>query len=352
MVDKSIQIRNVYYMLSYAFNVLMQDKYSKIETERFENVADLFAEILFRGISQQIKQGLYREYIDVEENLPVLRGKLDINGTVKNRVERKVALACSYDELSEDNLFNRIIKATVLLLIRSEKVKAARKKQLKKILICFSAVDNIDIFSIKWDILKFRKNNQSYKMLINICYFTVKGLLYSERNGKYKMADFLDEQRMCRLYEKFILEYYRYHYKNQKVKATASFIEWAAEGEAAYFLPAMKSDVMLEYQNKTLIIDAKYYARNMQIQYSKSTFHSHNLYQIFTYVKNYNVNKKGNDVSGMLLYAKTDEEIQPDGDFMMSGNRISIKTLDLNTPFSEIRERLDYIISEYLINRN
>lgn len=42
----------------------------------------------------------------------------------------------------------------------------------------------------------------------------------------------------------------------------------------------------------------------------------------------------------MLLYAKTEEEIQPDNVYRMSGNQISLKTLDLNLPFKEIIAQL------------
>lgn len=49
----------------------------------------------------------------------------------------------------------------------------------------------------------------------------------------------------------------------------------------------------------------------------------------------------------MLLYAKTEEEIQPDQKYKMSGNRISVRTLDLNLDFSEIRKQLDDIVEEY-----
>ena len=52
----------------------------------------------------------------------------------------------------------------------------------------------------------------------------------------------------------------------------------------------------------------------------------------------------------MLLYARTNESIQPDSDYMMSGNKISVKTLDLNQEFSEIKEQLDDIVEYYLMN--
>ena len=52
------------------------------------------------------------------------------------------------------------------------------------------------------------------------------------------------------------------------------------------------------------------------------------------------------EVSGLLLYARTADEIQPDGDFSMSGNKISVKTLDLNQSFEVIAKQLNQIAEE------
>ena len=52
-------------------------------------------------------------------------------------------------------------------------------------------------------------------------------------------------------------------------------------------------------------------------------------------------------VSGMLLYAATDEAIQPDNSYKMSGNKINVKTLDLNRDFSEIAAQLNAIVEEH-----
>ena len=41
--DKGIFIRNIYYMLTYAFHELRQNNYEYIAGEEFENVHDLFA---------------------------------------------------------------------------------------------------------------------------------------------------------------------------------------------------------------------------------------------------------------------------------------------------------------------
>lgn len=100
--------------------------------------------------------------------------------------------------------------------------------------------------------------------------------------------------------------------------------------------------------------NAKYYTHTTQTQYDIHTLHSSNLYQIFTYVKNKDTEfgDKPHKVSGMLLYAATDEVIQPDNIYHMSGNRISVRTLDLNKDFTEISDQLNAIVKEHFLKTN
>ena len=202
------------------------------------------------------------------------------------------------------------------------------------------------MYDINWR-LQYNRNNQSYRMLISICYLVVKGLLQTNTAGITKLMDFLDEQRMCRLYEKFILEYYRR--EHPEVKASASQIPWQLDDDFGAMLPVMQSDIMLSKGSATLIIDAKYYGHTTQSQYGVNTLHSGNLYQIFTYVKNKDAEygDQPHTVSGMLLYAQTDEVVQPNHVYHMSGNKITVRTLDLNLPFSDIAKQLDGIVATH-----
>ena len=340
----NILISNVYYMLTYAFQVLHQSNYDEIDVEQFDNVQDLFAAILSKGIAQQLKQGLHREYINKTEDLSVMHGRVEINGTIKNLAGSKKQLTCEFDELSEDNLFNQILKTTVLLLLKGDSVKAESRTALKKEMLFFSSVGEIDPALIHWDMLRFNRNNQSYRMLLSICQFVLQGLLLTTEKGSYKLAHFLDEQRMCRLYEKFILEFYRK--EMPQLKANASQIEWQVDDGERTMLPAMQSDIMLTKGEKTLIIDAKYYSKATQEQFGKHTLHSQNVYQIFTYVMNQDVGNTGN-VAGMLLYAKTEEEITPDVDAVIMNHKIGAKTLDLNCEFKQISAQLRNLAKEY-----
>ena len=340
-----IPVQNIYYMLAYAFQVLNENGYKDIATEQFDNVGELCAAILAKGISVQLKRGLGKEYVSQTEPLSSLRGKIDIAESIKTQSMLRKQLVCTYDDFTVNSYMNRILKSTMELLIRSD-ISKVRKKDLRKLLVFFGDVDSIDVYDINWR-LQYNRNNQSYRMLISICYLVVKGLLQTNTAGITKLMDFLDEQRMCRLYEKFILEYYRR--EHPEVKASVSQIPWQLDDDFGAMLPVMQSDIMLSKGRATLIIDAKYYGHTTQSQYGVNTLHSGNLYQIFTYVKNKDAEygDQPHTVSGMLLYAQTDEVVQPNHVYHMSGNKITVRTLDLNLPFSDIAKQLDGIVATH-----
>lgn len=222
--DKGIFIKNIYYMLAYAFQVLRQENYDDVAAEEFDDIQDLFAAILARGVSQQLKQGLHREYITKREDIPLMRGKLDIYGTIRNQIQRKKILSCEYDELSVNNIFNQILKTTLSILIRDSGVQQSHKADLKKVILFFNEVDAVEPSSIRWDKLMYRYNNKNYEMLMNVCYFVLDGMLQTTDKGDYKLVSFSDEH-MHKLYEKFVLEYFKRHHSYLS-EVRAAQVKW------------------------------------------------------------------------------------------------------------------------------
>ena len=348
-VDKGIYIKNIYYMLSYAFRVLKQEDYKKVEAENFEKIHDLFAEILVKGVSRQLKQGLYREYVPMQEDLSVMRGKLNINDTIALQVQRKQKLSCEFDEFSEDNIYNQILKVTIYRLTLARDIDEKRRNALKKLIVFFGNVRLIQPDHIAWNRLIYQRNNRNYELLLNICYLVLNSLLQTTEDGKYKLIEFSDEQ-MEKLFERFILEYYKQHHPELAPKSAQ--VKWdlteKPDEMMIQFLPAMQTDITLQKGDQMLIIDAKYYGKSMSQNYTKETLRSAHLYQIFAYVKNMDKDNTGK-VSGLLLYAKTEDEVFPEGKpFVIGGNSIGAKTLDLNKEFKGIAQQLDSITNEYL----
>lgn len=338
-----IPVQNIYYMLAYAFKALDVKDFRHLATEQFDNVADLCAAILITGVSGQLKRGLHHDYIERTEALSSPRGRLHLSDSIKTGSLPKKQLVCSFDEFSVDSYTNRILKTAMTQLLAAD-IARSRKKAMRKLLMFFGDVQLLKPSRIRWN-LRYNRNNQTYRLLIAVCYLVLNSLLQTQKDGSKRLMDFFDEQNMSRLYEKFILEYFRREFPH--LNARASQISWALDNDSSEMLPIMQTDVTLSLADRILIIDAKYYSHTMQERWGKHTLHSGNLYQIFTYVKNKAACDSTAKIDGMLLYARTTEDQQPDQKYSMSGNTISVRTLDLNCSFPKIAAGLDRIAEEY-----
>ncbi len=341
--NKTIVVKNIFHMLAYAFDSLNESEYTELGTETFDDVQDLYAEIISAGTARQLKQGLYREYMIANDDILTKRGTLVIPKTIDNRIKNKRQLNCDFDVYTEDNYFNRILKTTILLLIGSDKVDEKRKTRLKSLCKRLANIRAIDPQTITWSSLQFRRNSGVYQMLLTICRLALEDIMMSQEGNK-RIKKIEADEKMSKLYERFIFNYYRKHYP--KLHVSSSQIPWDMESTNPN-MPIMQSDVTIENKEKILIIDAKLYSHTLisKRDYDKKSFISANLYQIFTYVSNKRQATE-KQVSGMLLYAMTDEEITPDDSFSISGNDYSVKTLDLNREFRDIASQLDAIINQ------
>ena len=340
-----ILIRNIYYMLAYAFSDLRKQDYQLVGGEDFENISDLMAEILTNSTSFLLKRGLYREYVTSHQSLPTLRGKLDVVRSARNITIGKQLLECEVDDLSENNLFNRILKTGLTLLLHDKDVAKPRKDAIKQLLPFFNTIDMLNPSAIPWTTLHYQRNNQAYELPIHICAYVISRSLIDPNKEKQKLMMF-SEENFNRLYEKFVLEYYRRHHP--ELKASAETINWNIDADRSIgweYLPKMITDITLHNGDKTLIIDTKFYSQILRAKYDKNTYNSNNINQIFAYMYNMDVKRSGN-VSGMLLYAQTDNETIPDSKMQLrdSSAAIYVRTLDLNQEFSKIKEQLENIV--------
>ena len=348
----NISIENIYWMIAYAFRNIKDKNITQLSNEKFLNIYDLFSVMMSREINRQVKRGLNKEYIEKQEETSSIKGKIVLNELMRNQYKKSSKVFCEFDDYSVNSYLNRIIKTACLYLLRSnmiqDKIKAAH---LKKSIVFFDEVEEINPLTIKWDLIRYNRFNNSYKMLINISYMIIEGLLMSKKNGQFEYREYIDDQKMHKLYEKFILEYYRYHYSS--LNPSVPQVEWNLdeETEYLYLLPKMQTDITLYKQNRTLIIDAKYYNNMYQnnSMFDKDTFRSNNLYQIYTYVKNEDKDNSGN-VSGMLMYVKTDDNEKQYVEYKMGNNKIIVCNLDLSNSFNNVEKQLNEIADKFITN--
>jgi 5-methylcytosine-specific restriction enzyme subunit McrC len=337
-----IPIRNIYYMLSYAYDVLKEGDNVNLSNEEFDNIYDLFGKILVNGLSLLIKRGFNREYICVSDELPVLRGKIAVNDTLKRQTFILGKLSCEYDELSPNVLFNQIIKASIITLINYKELDKQVKEQLIHINRYFQGIDVIRLQKSHFSGIRYHRNNRFYKLIIDICELIYDEVLVTSQKGETIFKDFIRDSRMAALYEKFILNFYKKELSS--IQVYSPIFQWEKDTDFEHigesFLPVMRTDIVLQNEKSQLIIDAKYYTNALQIRNVGDTkkLISGNLYQIYTYINNSTFT---GEKAGMLIYPVVDTEL--DFVYSIQGKKIYVKTLNLNTRWENIYGRLKEI---------
>lgn len=176
---------------------------------------------------------------------------------------------------------------------------------------------------------------------MHVCRLIYDNLLVDEKTGKAKFRDFLrDEAAMARLFERFVYNFYLREQSQFQVKSER--IWWqdvVGKEDHMRYLPTMKTDVSLTSDERYIVLDTKYYVNTLQTYYTSQTIHSGNLYQLFAYLKNLTIMQaNGREVEGVLLYPTVSKSL--DLEYRVQGHRVRVATLDLNTEWKQIRERL------------
>lgn len=349
MSKSSVLVGNVYVMMAYAFRALsLVDGVPQATTE-FEHVHDLLAEIIAQETAKQVKRGLDHCYVQQSEELATVRGRIDMQSSLRSQSFVRGKLVCRYDEYVADTPVNQAVRATILMLARCDSVTEPRQQALSRLLPFFDGVAAVSPRMIRWADIGLHRQNSSYRFLVNACELAVKGLLPKDGAGE-SLLPWLDEDAMSSLFERFVREYFRFHHPELGV--SAAHIPWNVADPGGLspvgtsYLPRMRTDITLQRGTDTLIVDTKFYSDSMQDgRFGKATFHSGNLYQLSTYVQHAAATRP--HVAGLLLYAKTDGHVQPELDAMIAGHRLGATTLNLAQPWPKLQQELENLLTRF-----
>jgi 5-methylcytosine-specific restriction enzyme subunit McrC len=338
-----IPIKNIYYLLCYAWNKLEERDIVEAEAEEHTSLLNLFARVLILGTNRLIKRGIDRDYQRYDEVIKGLRGKINFQESLKRHLFHHGKAHCQYDEMDHDVLHNRILKTTMKKLISIEGIEDAYRDELIYIVRRFHYISDIDLKAYHFSMVRLHRNNYFYDFLLKICRLIYDNLLIHEGAGESKFMDFLqDENKMWNLFESFLRQFYRLEQDDFVV--SRENIEWAVETSdpnAKKYLPIMQTDISLKAPDRKIIMDAKYYKDALGVgQYGAEKIHSAHLYQLSSYLKNLEVKGGVNlHCEGMLIYPTVKKDVNLKYDSML-GHKVSVRTINLNQDWRQIHGNL------------
>jgi 5-methylcytosine-specific restriction enzyme subunit McrC len=336
-----IEIRNLYYMFLYAWGYFEGAETKDVELSESTDLINLFAKVLRNGLRILLRRGLDPGYQEVIEEARSPRGKILLGDTIKQASLLRNAAVCLFDELNPDLLHNQIIKATLKCLLQSSDLEPGLAHDLRFLTRQLEGIANIRLSDGVFHRVKLTRNTRHYGLLLKICQLLHEHLLVGEGidNGSFHRFS-NDEDKMHAIFQEFVRCFYATEQK--KFNVTTPQVFWDLTNSDPLHLshlPNMYTDIMLRSPDRTMIIDTKFYAHILRGRGNPKVQSPH-LYQIFTYLSQWH-QSSGNvkKPDGMLLYAKTTEK-DLDLEYVISGYRLRVKTLDLNKPWQTIHDCL------------
>ncbi|EPB8161719.1 TPA: hypothetical protein I9092_001222 [Clostridium perfringens] len=285
------------------------------------------------------RRGFNKYYLRNEDELSSLRGKINVSTSIKGQALFSRKLFCEFDEFCKDIKLNKILKTTLNLFLKSPNLDKELREKLIKLKVYFSGINEVKLSKELFSSLRYNRHNNHYKVLINISQLLYEGLITNEEDGEFKFSAFIKENQMAKLYEKFILNFYKVNLDSKVYKVYSPKIKWKLTGEideeALELLPEMRTDIVIEnkIEKTQLIIDAKYYEETLVSSGwgSRKKIRTSHLYQILAYVNNSDFD---GEVSGILLYPTVNEELKKI--LFLCEKQIYIRTINLNNDFNKL----------------
>jgi len=373
------RVRNLYHMLLYVWG-----KYDKDLAESARQVGaegeisslpNLFAHVLSEAVAQQLRRGLYRDYQPKEEVGSRIRGQLQVGPSVGRMLFRQGLAQCVFDEFSPDTLHNRIIKTTLLRLLREGGLEEAIALRVRMLLPRLGEVGELDLRRRHFSEVRLHRNNREYGLLLDICRFIYEEAMPTpEGDRSMTFRAFAGDwfKRKGRLFQNFVSRFYELRaadagWEVQRSGTTFHHpLQPAAPADAAY-LQRLEADVYVKHPSgRKVLIECKFYGKPFASKPKRRTekddelsdedvgaepeapgrkISNEHLLQLGAYMDGLSRKMEGpQGVEGLLLYVQPDE--QPlSADYVREGVKgapqpLRVRCLDLTKPWDEIEADL------------
>lgn len=147
-----------------------QTSVGRVNETILEVMIRLFCEELWKAI----RQGMVRRYVSRDENLVMLRGRLDMPQQLRQNLSRPDRLCCTFDEFTPDNSLNRMLKASLRVLTKLA-CSAASSKSVTELLFCFQDVADSSPRSLDFSQLHTDRLTHRYAPLLRMARLFIEG---------------------------------------------------------------------------------------------------------------------------------------------------------------------------------
>lgn len=259
-----------------------------------ETVLELLIRLFCTKLTDAIRQGMPRHYLEHEDDLPALRGRLDVTRQFSTLAVSPQKLACRFDALSPDIALNQVMRAAVSKLSR---LTAAPDNQraLRELTFVYADIADVSPIALRWDRIVLDRTNRRWRDLLSLARLFLSDRHQQTSAGTIDGHALLFEMNV--LFEKYVERLLSRTLAGTgfRVSSQGGHRDCLYEGDIGRF--RTRPDLILKKGEQiALIIDTKWKRMTPRIDDPKQGVSQGDVYQLMAYGRLYDCPKV------MLLY--------------------------------------------------
>ena len=263
------------------------------DMENTDDLQELFVSLYVRYVKAALDRGLFFRYEEKTENLPTIRGRLDIKDyiTKKYPTGQFGKFLCSYSTFEFDNLLNRVIKSTLKFVWNI--ATPSNQKIIRNLLNKLGEVSDQNCTPRDCDTIQLSKMQSKYKIILSMSKMFLLNKTTNHNLDTHDSFCFMFPTDL--LFEGFIGGFIQSIF-NEDAKVTlqaseVSLVDSIRLGDQEFAQAfVMRHDILIEHKEKGMfILDTKYkevsrFEGNTDFRYDLiNDINSGDLYQVLTY---------------------------------------------------------------------
>lgn len=244
---------------------------------------EIFIFMFLEELAKLVQKGIKSDYVQKEENLKFLKGKLKISEQIKQNSVHKERFFVQYEEFSSDRVENRLIKTTLEYLYKKSKSNK-NQQRIREFLFVFDEIRVSHNIKIDFEKIKLNRQMKDYEQVLLWC----KTFLLENSFSPYKGNDiaFALLFDMNLLFESYVYDYLKRKGGFENIKNQDKKHHLAYENENGKF--ALKPDIVIN--EGKIIVDTKW--KLLSADKSNQGISQADMYQLYAYGTKYETCEK------------------------------------------------------------
>ena len=344
VTSNGIPVRNLWYMLCYAWNdQRLLDRF-KSDVESAPSLDGLLAKLLMNMVARRLRIGLGRNYRDEERTISGIRGRVDFATSLKRMTFQNAKAHCRYQIFDANVHKNQIIRSTLKWVARrgdfgpNHEIANHLKRDVRQVVRQLAGIDLIEVRpgTVRRKLLD--REDYDYRVMLTLCYLILSRQMPNEEAGQTP-SHHVDRhwKFVCYLYEAFVVNFFKRHLKDWHTSGQKT-VTWPGNDQTD-FLPTMRPDVVMRHRktSRRVILDTKFTAKCLvKGRFDNWSFSTGHLYQLYAYLRSQE--DHWGKMTGVLLYPTAKFRLNEATE--MHGHNIRWETLDLAQEWSDIEKDL------------